>query len=101
MSKLVSRGRRIGRALAFFTVAVAGSLVAARRPDGSARTAEAANAVASGVTAALTAPITALHGTDKPETIGRSVSHGCIRLRNSDIESLYNMVEVGTPIYIY
>ena len=61
MSKLVSRGRRIGRALAFFTVAVAGSLAAARRPDGSARTAEAANAVASGVTAALTAPITALH----------------------------------------
>ena len=43
----------------------------------------------------------ALHGTDKPETIGRSVSHGCIRLRNADIETLYGMVEVGTPIYIY
>jgi hypothetical protein len=43
----------------------------------------------------------ALHGTDKPETIGRSVSHGCVRLRNEDIETLYRLVPVGTPVYIY
>ena len=43
----------------------------------------------------------ALHGTNKPETIGRSVSHGCIRLRNEDIAALYEMVPVGTPIFIY
>jgi hypothetical protein len=43
----------------------------------------------------------ALHGTDKPESIGRSVSHGCIRLRNEDIETLYQMVAVGTPVFIY
>ena len=43
----------------------------------------------------------ALHGTDKPETIGRSVSHGCIRLRNEDIETLFQMVSVGTPVFIY
>jgi len=43
----------------------------------------------------------ALHGTDKPETIGRSVSHGCVRLRNEDIATLFGMVEVGTPVYIY
>jgi hypothetical protein len=43
----------------------------------------------------------ALHGTDKPESIGRSVSHGCVRLRNADIATLYGMVEVGTPVYIY
>jgi hypothetical protein len=43
----------------------------------------------------------ALHGTDKPESIGRSVSHGCVRLRNEDIAMLYGMVEVGTPVYIY
>jgi len=43
----------------------------------------------------------ALHGTDKPESIGRSVSHGCVRLRNEDIAVLYGMVEVGTPVYIY
>jgi hypothetical protein len=31
----------------------------------------------------------ALHGTDKPESIGRSVSHGCVRLRNEDIAEVF------------
>ena len=43
----------------------------------------------------------ALHGTDVPSSIGTSVSHGCVRLRNEDIETLYRMVPVGTPVYIY
>ena len=43
----------------------------------------------------------ALHGTNQPESIGRSVSHGCVRLRNEDIETLYQMVSVGTPVFIY
>ncbi len=43
----------------------------------------------------------ALHGTNKPETIGRSVSHGCVRLGNEDIAWLYHNVSVGTPVYIY
>lgn len=43
----------------------------------------------------------ALHGTNNPSSIGRSVSHGCIRLLNEDIEHLYEVVTVGTPIYIY
>jgi hypothetical protein len=43
----------------------------------------------------------AVHGTNKPETIGQSVSHGCVRMRNEDIERLYPMVPVGTPVYIY
>ena len=43
----------------------------------------------------------ALHGTNKPESIGQAVSHGCIRLRNADIEHLYGMVQVGTPVFIY
>jgi hypothetical protein len=42
-----------------------------------------------------------IHGTDQPGSIGRSVSHGCVRLRNEDIAKLYDMVEVGTPVYIY
>lgn len=42
-----------------------------------------------------------IHGTDAPESIGHSVSHGCVRLRNEDIDTLYPMVEVGTPVYIY
>ena len=43
----------------------------------------------------------ALHGTNNPASIGQAVSHGCIRLRNEDIETLYNTVPVGTPVYIY
>jgi L,D-transpeptidase-like protein len=42
-----------------------------------------------------------IHGTDDPSSIGHSVSHGCVRLRNEDIAKLYDMVEVGTPVYIY
>ena len=43
----------------------------------------------------------AMHGTNKPETVGHAVSHGCVRLRNEDIAKLYGMVPVGTPVYIY
>lgn len=42
-----------------------------------------------------------IHGTDTPSSIGHSVSHGCVRLRNEDIAKLYGMVDVGTPVYIY
>jgi lipoprotein-anchoring transpeptidase ErfK/SrfK len=42
-----------------------------------------------------------IHGTDNPSSIGHSVSHGCIRLRNADVEQLYPMVPIGTPVYIY
>jgi hypothetical protein len=43
----------------------------------------------------------ALHGTDKPQSIGQAVSHGCVRLRNEDIAYLYSIVPVGTPVFIY
>ena len=43
----------------------------------------------------------ALHGTNNPASIGQAVSHGCVRLRNADIERLYQMVPVGTAVYIY
>ena len=43
----------------------------------------------------------ALHGTNAPSTVGRSVSHGCVRLRNEDIETLYRMIPVGSAVYIY
>jgi lipoprotein-anchoring transpeptidase ErfK/SrfK len=42
-----------------------------------------------------------LHGTDEPASIGRAASHGCVRLRNEDIETLYRIVPIGTPVYIY
>ncbi|HEX6965597.1 MAG TPA: L,D-transpeptidase [Gemmatimonadaceae bacterium] len=43
----------------------------------------------------------ALHGTDDPTSIGHAVSHGCVRLRNEDIDFLYRIVPVGTPVFIY
>ena len=42
-----------------------------------------------------------IHGTDDPASIGRAASHGCVRLRNEDIAKLYDMVPVGTAVYIY
>lgn len=42
-----------------------------------------------------------IHGTDVPTSIGRSASHGCVRVRNEDIETLFRIVPVGTPVYIY
>ena len=42
-----------------------------------------------------------IHGTDKPGSIGRAASHGCIRVRNEDIAVLYQRVAVGTPVFIY
>jgi hypothetical protein len=42
-----------------------------------------------------------IHGTNAPESIGHAASHGCVRLRNEDVEKLYDMVPVGTPVYIY
>jgi lipoprotein-anchoring transpeptidase ErfK/SrfK len=42
-----------------------------------------------------------IHGTDDPASIGHSVSHGCVRLRNEDIATLFGIVAIGTPVYIY
>ena len=48
----------------------------------------------------LTAPLVGIHGTPDAASIGYSVSHGCIRMRISDAEWLFNQVNVGTPVYI-
>jgi lipoprotein-anchoring transpeptidase ErfK/SrfK len=42
----------------------------------------------------------AIHGTNNPGSIGGFVSHGCIRMRNSDIRELYAMVSIGTPVVV-
>ena len=42
-----------------------------------------------------------IHGTDVPSSIGRAASHGCIRVRNEDIETLFRIVGLGTPVYVY
>jgi hypothetical protein len=41
-----------------------------------------------------------IHGTDRPDLIPGRVSHGCIRLRNSDIVRLARLMPVGTPLTI-
>lgn len=42
-----------------------------------------------------------IHGTNDPESIGQSVTHGCIRVRNADMVTLFPMVPLGTSVYIY
>src|SRR5437016_2771401 len=39
-----------------------------------------------------------IHGTNNPRSIGRRASHGCIRMRNSDVEDLFNRVSVGDRV---
>jgi len=41
-----------------------------------------------------------IHGTNQPSTIGHTVSSGCIRLTNQDIEDLYGRVNVGTRVVV-
>jgi lipoprotein-anchoring transpeptidase ErfK/SrfK len=41
-----------------------------------------------------------IHGTNAPQTIGRNVSSGCIRLTNEDVIDLYNRVQVGTKLVV-
>ena len=41
-----------------------------------------------------------IHGTNEPEKIGRSVSSGCIRMRNIDAIDLYNRVNIGTKVVV-
>ena len=41
-----------------------------------------------------------IHGTIHEDKIGQKASHGCIRMKNDDVISLYNDIYVGTLIYI-
>lgn len=40
------------------------------------------------------------HGTNQPELIGKPVSHGCIRMHNKDVVTLYEKVKIGTLVRI-
>ena len=42
----------------------------------------------------------AIHGTNRPGSVGRFVSHGCIRMYNQDITDLYARVRVGTQVIV-
>jgi lipoprotein-anchoring transpeptidase ErfK/SrfK len=41
-----------------------------------------------------------IHGTNDPSSIGSSVSHGCVRMRNADITQLAKVLPLGTPVEI-
>ena len=42
----------------------------------------------------------AIHGTNKPSSIGSFASYGCIRMYNQDISDLYGRVSIGTPVFV-
>jgi lipoprotein-anchoring transpeptidase ErfK/SrfK len=42
-----------------------------------------------------------IHGTVEPNSIGRSVSNGCLRMVNDHVIDLYNRVELGAPVMVY
>ncbi len=44
--------------------------------------------------------VVGIHGTNNPSSVGKSVSHGCVRMYNKDITELAQQVVPGTPIFI-
>ncbi|MGO4173450.1 L,D-transpeptidase [Bosea sp. TAF32] len=42
----------------------------------------------------------AIHGTNRPDSIGTFASYGCIRMLNDDIIDLFGRVPVGTPVIV-
>ncbi len=48
----------------------------------------------------LNSPGIRIHGTTADNSMGYNASHGCIRMRMSDVEELFDRVEVGTPVII-
>ncbi|MCT4605745.1 MAG: L,D-transpeptidase [Marinisporobacter sp.] len=48
----------------------------------------------------LSKPHYGIHGTNDPSSIGKAVSHGCIRMHNQDVIELYNLIPIGTVVKI-
>jgi L,D-transpeptidase YbiS len=42
-----------------------------------------------------------IHGTLYQRALGLSITHGCVRLGDNDLETVYDKVKIGTPVYIY
>jgi lipoprotein-anchoring transpeptidase ErfK/SrfK len=40
------------------------------------------------------------HGTNQPATVGLAISHGCLRMREEDIQTLYSSVSLGIPVVV-
>jgi len=41
-----------------------------------------------------------IHGTTQPEDIGKQITQGCVRMRNEDIEELFDLIPIGTKVTI-
>jgi lipoprotein-anchoring transpeptidase ErfK/SrfK len=41
-----------------------------------------------------------IHGTNEPQTIGKSVSSGCVRMLNEDVAELFDQIEIGTQVIV-
>jgi lipoprotein-anchoring transpeptidase ErfK/SrfK len=41
-----------------------------------------------------------IHGTIRPESIGQQVTAGCVRMRNEEVEELFSLVPMGTPVTV-
>jgi lipoprotein-anchoring transpeptidase ErfK/SrfK len=41
-----------------------------------------------------------MHGTDRPQSVGKFSSHGCVRMKVADAEVLFNRVDLGTPVEV-
>lgn len=41
-----------------------------------------------------------IHGNNSPYSIGKNISHGCIRMINSDVEQLFTVVPKSAPVWI-
>jgi hypothetical protein len=42
-----------------------------------------------------------IHGTNAPQSIGKARSHGCIRMRNQDVEELFNYIAAGDVVELH
>ena len=42
-----------------------------------------------------------IHGTNRPGSIGRPASHGCIRMRKADVEELFELIKVGDGVEFF
>lgn len=48
----------------------------------------------------ISLPSYGLHGTNDPFSIGKDISHGCVRHENADVTKVFPMISTGTPVKI-
>jgi lipoprotein-anchoring transpeptidase ErfK/SrfK len=48
----------------------------------------------------ISSPHIGIHGTNNPASIGKAASNGCIRMQNKDVEEVFKLIGIGTPVKI-